>query len=87
MVTPHVTEALRIPVERILLPPNVPAGCNFNLIRFFAYQMRSSHWEPDPALTVRPHGETGLFMVEDGRHRFLGAVIAGRPDVLAHVLP
>lgn len=73
--------AFRVRVEDVRLPPNVTAGMNALRLMALAYRMRGTTSEVEGPITVRP--EAGGWRVVDGRHRFLAAVIAGRPDVLA----
>jgi hypothetical protein len=74
-------EPFRVPVHRVLLPENVPAGLNHLLLCSLAYTMRASNDDPPPVRVQKR--VDGWWQLEDGRHRFIGAVIAGRPDVLA----
>jgi hypothetical protein len=66
-------------VERLLFPPNVPAGLDALTLLSLAALLRKTNEDPDPVL-VRREGE--LFRITDGRHRALAAMIAGRGDVL-----
>lgn len=70
----------RLPVNVLLLKPNIPAGCNFARVGTFVDMMRTTDQDPAP-IVVRQEGL--YWRVQDGRHRYLGAVIAGRRDVLA----
>jgi hypothetical protein len=79
VIAPSAT--FRVPVSRLLLLPNIPAGMDFGVIGGLLKRMRTTADDWDPIL-VRPEpGE--LWRVIDGRHRYFAAVIAGRPDVLA----
>lgn len=70
----------RVPVEHIRLPRNVVAGCNFLKLAAYTHQLRATTEDLEPvAVTSEPDGS---WRIDDGRHRFLAAVIAGRPDVL-----
>jgi hypothetical protein len=69
----------RVRVEDILLKPNIPAGCNPLVLMSLAHLLRSTDQDPDP---VKVRRDGGRWRVSDGRHRFLAAVVAGRPDVL-----
>lgn len=71
-----------MPVERVLLPPSITAGMNVMVLVSLAYMLRTSRRDPEPVL-LAPEG--ALWRIEDGRHRFMAAVIAGRPDVLGVV--
>lgn len=74
------TGAFRVRVEDLRLPANVTAGMNALRLCSLAYRMRGTTDEIEGPITVRRDGDG--WRVVDGRHRFLGAVIAGRPDVL-----
>ena len=73
-------QAFRIPVENVRLPRNVPAGCNFLKLGHYAYDLRATNEDVEPVLVAAE--PDGSWRIVDGRHRFLGAYIAGRPDVL-----
>lgn len=72
----------RVPIEDVRLPPNLPAGMDWSVIGHFAMTMRKTTEDPDP-IRVAPVGDH--YRISDGRHRFIAAVIAGRPDVLAEL--
>lgn len=72
---------MRVRVERLVMRANVPAGCNPLLLMSLAYVNRATSDDHGGPIVVRPIEDTGLYRVIDGRHRFLAAVIAGRPDV------
>jgi hypothetical protein len=74
---------VRVPLDRLLLKANVPAGANYLRGAAFALHYRSTTEDLDPIL-VREAGD-GLWRVLDGRHRFLASVIAGRHDILAQI--
>lgn len=73
---------MRIPVNRLLFLPNIPAGMNPLVLMSLVYMLRSTAEDPAPIL-VRKDGEN--YRVLDGRHRAMGAIVAGRPDVLAEL--
>jgi ParB-like chromosome segregation protein Spo0J len=75
---------MRLPVSSLVMKDNVPAGCNPLVLMSLAYTLRSSGDDPAP-VSVRPIDGTGLYRVIDGRHRFMAAVVAGRPDVLCEI--
>lgn len=72
--------SFRVPVSHLRLKPNVPAGMDPCILLGLVPLMRKTAEDHDPIL-VRPDGD--LWEIQDGRHRFMAAVIAGRPDVLA----
>jgi hypothetical protein len=77
-------KTLRVRVENILLPPNVPAGMDLSVLAHFSMICRKTGEDPDPII-LKPTDTPGVYRIHDGRHRFLGAVVAGRHDVLAEV--
>lgn len=76
---------MRIPLDRLLLKPNIPAGMNILVVCSLALMYRSSS-DDAPPVEIRDLGD-GYWRVLDGRHRFLASVIAGRPDILAEEAP
>jgi hypothetical protein len=81
-VTLAAPPTLRIRVENIRLKPNIPAGMNSESLLALVQRMRTTSDDPEPVLVTRSGDHWRL---EDGRHRFLAAVIAGRPDILATI--
>jgi hypothetical protein len=75
---------VRVPLDRLLLKPNVSAGVSPWVLLSLAHMYRSTDGDAPP-ITVRPEGDH--YRVLDGRHRFLASVIAGRPTVLATLEP
>lgn len=72
----------RIPIERLHLLPNVPAGmCPYTLMGLVA-KMRKTTEDHTP-IRVREDGDG--WQILDGRHRFFAAVIGGRSDILAEI--
>jgi hypothetical protein len=72
--------SFRVRVEDVRLPPNVAAGMNVLVLMSLVYRLRATLEDPEPVVVSRCGDHWRL---HDGRHRFLAAVIAGRPDVLA----
>lgn len=73
----------RIPVDQLVLKKNVPAGMNVLVVMSMVHMLRSSHADAAPA-EVRKVGRK-LYRIEDGRHRFFAAVMAGRRSLLCTV--
>jgi hypothetical protein len=71
----------RVPFDRVLLGRNPPAGMNPLLLMSIAYAYRAGTGEPYPPVEVTE--ADGGWRIHDGRHRAIGALIAGRPDFLA----
>jgi hypothetical protein len=74
---------VRVPLDRLLLKPNIPAGANILVVASLAHMYRSPT-DDAPPVEVCDLGN-GYWLVLDGRHRFLASVIAGRPDLLAEL--
>lgn len=72
--------SFRVPIERLHLRPNIPAGMDPCVLLGLVPLLRKTGQDHDPIL-VREDGDG--WEIRDGRHRFFAAVIAGRPDVLA----
>lgn len=70
----------RIPVDQLRLKPNVPAGMDPCVLLGLVPLMRKTAEDHPPILVRRLNAH---WQIQDGRHRFMAAVIAGRPDVLA----
>lgn len=73
---------IRIPIERLHLKPNVPAGADICVVGGLVPLLRKTDQDHDPIL-VREHGDG--WQILDGRHRFMASVIAGRTDILAEI--
>jgi hypothetical protein len=74
---------IELRMEQIALPPNVPAGMNFLKLGHMTYVMRATTEHFDP-IEVSEIGD-GFYRITDGRHRFISALIAGRPSIQAIV--
>lgn len=72
----------RIRIDRILLPPNLPAGMNPLVVMSLALHYRSTTDDVEP-IVVRREGRN--YRIVDGRHRYIASVIAGRRRVLAQL--
>jgi hypothetical protein len=75
-------DTTQLPLEQILLPPNVTAGVNLLLLAHLAYTLRATT-TPTPPITVRPAGPH--WRIVDGRHRYLAHIIAGRQHIHCHL--
>lgn len=73
-------DTFRVPVDQLRLKPNIPAGMDPCVLLGLVPKMRKTAEDHIP-IVVRRAGD--LWQIMDGRHRFMAAVIAGRPDVLA----
>lgn len=79
-MTETTTEARLIPLDRLLWPEPVVAGCNYLVIASLTYLYRGSNEHTTPIL-VRPEGD--YWRITDGRHRAIASMVAGRKAVLA----
>jgi hypothetical protein len=70
-----------VEIERILFKKNVPAGMNPLSIMHFAYLYRSSNEDMDPIELIKMRD--GYYRLDDGRHRTIGSLIAGRTLILS----
>lgn len=77
-------ELIEIPVQSILLPPPVPAGMNYLALGSIAYAAKTQHQHLDPPGIV-DEVFPGIWRIVEGRHRFFGAVIAGRPTIQTYL--
>lgn len=70
----------RVPVDRLVIKPNIPAGMNIETIVSKIKLYRTTAEDEEPTLVrLEP---SGFYRILDGRHRFFAAVIAGRVDLL-----
>jgi hypothetical protein len=53
---------------------------DWSVIGHFAMMMRKTTEDPPPIVVAQ---EGDYWRICDGRHRFVAAMVAGRPDVLA----
>lgn len=70
-----------VEIELILFKKNVPAGMNPLSIMHFAYLYRSSNEDLDPVDLIKLRN--GYYRLDDGRHRTVGSLVAGRYLILA----
>jgi hypothetical protein len=70
-----------VDIELILFKKNVPAGMNPLSIMYFAFLYRSSNEDMDPVELIKLRN--GYYRLDDGRHRTVGSLIAGRTLILA----
>jgi hypothetical protein len=73
---------MRIKLDSVIFPPNRSSGLDPFLLISMAHWLRATTQDSDP-IKVKREGE--LYRVIDGRHRVVGALIAGRHDVLAEL--
>jgi hypothetical protein len=82
--TAETTPTFRPRVEELCYLPNVVAGMNPLVLMSLTYMLRGTSNDPEP---IRVYRDGDMWRVHDGRHRSMAAQIAGRPDVLATVIP
>jgi hypothetical protein len=71
---------VRVPLDRLLLKPNVSAGASILVICSLVLLYRNTTEDADAPVLIREAGD-GLYRILDGRHRFMASVIAGRVDL------
>ena len=77
----------RIPLHQLRLKPNIPAGGNGYQLLGRVPMLRQTSEDYDPVLVDDQCAGCGSFRVQDGRHRFMASVLAGRVDILAQLDP
>lgn len=70
-----------VPLNRLLFGVNPPAGMDWAVIGLWVCRFRKTAEPCDPPIIVTCEGD--YFRVRDGRHRVLGALIAGRTHIEA----
>lgn len=80
----EIAEEFYVPIEKLLWPEPVVAGCNYLVIASLTYLYRGSNEHAEP-IWVTPEGD--YWRIKDGRHRAMATMIAGRKEVLAIVKP
>jgi hypothetical protein len=78
-------EPVEIRLDQLLVLRNVTAGLDWAVIGANVARLRKTNLPVDPPIRVYAEGETGLYRIADGRHRFVASLIAGRDAVLAVV--
>jgi hypothetical protein len=73
---------MRVQLDTVVFQPNLSAGLDPFLLMSMAHWLRNTTKDSDP-IKVRREGD--LYRVLDGRYRVVGAIIAGRHDVLAEL--
>lgn len=76
-------EAFRIGLDALRFKPSVPAGMNIFTLASLVPLLRNTALDHDPIFVDACCPTCGCWRVQDGRHRFVAAVMAGRHDVLA----
>lgn len=70
-----------IPLHRLVFKPTVPAGMDWSIIGLWYAKFRKTAEPCDPPIKVSYISGTDIYQVEDGRHRFVAAVMAGRTHI------
>lgn len=73
-----------VPLDRVLFGVNPPAGMNFAKLGGIAYEFRRAAEPCNPPIQVTVEG--AYWRVHEGRHRVLGAIIAGRSHIEAELI-
>ena len=75
--------AFEVPIACLLFPIPVADGLNMAmLISLYDWMVTDPDWSPSPIRLARARSE-GLWRIEDGRHRVIASMMAGRTHVLA----
>jgi hypothetical protein len=69
-----------VPLHCLVMPPNMPAGLDWAVIGLWVTRFRKTPQACDPPIVVVKL-PCGLWRIEDGRHRYLAAHIAGRTHI------
>jgi hypothetical protein len=72
-----------VPLDRLLFGVNPPAGMDWAVIGLWCARLRKTADPCDPPIVVTQEGE--YYRVRDGRHRVIGALIAGRTHIAATI--
>lgn len=70
-----------VPLEQLLMPPNMPAGMDWAVIGLWVCRLRKTPQPCDPPIVVRAEGD--YWRIVDGRHRTVASHIAGRTHIEA----
>ena len=73
-----------VPLDRLLFPPNMPAGMDWAVVGLWVVKFRKTPQPCDPPILVRAVG-AGLYRIVDGRHRTVAALLSGRTHIDAEV--
>jgi hypothetical protein len=76
---------VEVRLDRLLFPRPVPAGMDWSVVGLHACQQRKTADPVNPRVEVRPIDGTPFYRLEDGRHRFVAALMSGRQVILADV--
>lgn len=84
-----------IPLDRLLFPPNPPAGMDWAVVGSLVTELRKTPRPCDPPILVRPERcactpadcPAHFWRITDGRHRFVAALFAGRTHIEAELGP
>jgi len=71
----------RIDLDRLLFVRPVSAGMDLAVIGHWAMILRKGADPCDPPIEIEPIPGTDFYRVVDGRHRVVGAIVAGRTSI------
>lgn len=75
----------RIPIERLIVQEAKPRYTS--MVMLYVDKMRSHPHDEPGMIRVKPvHGYPGLFVIDDGHHRYVASIIVGRKDMLCIVI-
>lgn len=82
-----MAETVLVPLHNLVFKPNMPAGLDWAVIGMWVVRFRKTPQPCDPPIEISHISETEFWRIEDGRHRVVAAMIAGRTHIDAVVLP
>lgn len=80
-------DTFRVPLHELRFKQPVTAGLNMYKLMGFIPFYRDTCEDQAPILVDPPCDCCGVRLVQDGRHRFMASVLAGRVDILAQLDP
>lgn len=81
-------DTFRVWLDRIHVKGAVPAGMNpYTVMGLVPLYRNTAQDHDEPVLVDHPCPTCGVRRLQDGRHRFVASVMAGRADILAALAP
>ena len=72
---------MKMSLSKILLPPNTPSGMKLEVIALWVCHFKWTPQPCDPPIELSRIEDSDFWKLEDGRHRFMAAYIAGRTEI------
>jgi hypothetical protein len=70
----------RVRLEKLVIKANIPAGMNPFVLMGMVPLLKETTEDHKPILIS--HLGKDMFQIQDGRHRYVASIIAGRTDIL-----